>query len=84
MHTSKADGVYIEIKSQFIFFIIKVFSKLPKWFEEKHKKSYKNASSGRISNPLSIPPTTYARAILDEKVKKNFCDEKINALYINA
>jgi len=48
------------------------------------KKSYKNASSGRISNPLSIPPTTYARAILDEKVKKNFCDEKINALYINA
>jgi len=29
-----------------------------------------NASSGRISNPLSIPPTTYARAILDEKVKK--------------
>jgi hypothetical protein len=32
-------------------------------------------------NQLSIPPTTYARAILDEKLKKNFCDEKINALH---
>lgn len=56
--------------NSFFFQLLKYFQNCQNDLKRSIKKSYKNASSGRISNPLSIPPTTYARAILDEKVKK--------------